>query len=37
MTKTNGAGGMDTQFTKEKNQMADKHMEKCSASLRNVN
>lgn len=37
MTNTNGAGGVNTQFTGEKNQMANKHMEKCSASLRNVN
>ena len=37
IARINGTEGMNAQFTKEENQMANKHMEKYSASLRNVN
>lgn len=37
IARITGTEGMNTQFTKEENPMANKHMEKYSASLRNVN
>lgn len=37
ITRTNGTEGINAQFAKEENQIANKHMEKYLASLRNVN